>query len=340
MKPTDFSKSLTDYLGNYLPGERGVSANTIKAYKDTFVLFLRFMQSEKKKNANSLTLKDITQDVVIHFLDWLETGRGCGISTRNARLATLHSFFHYLQYRSPILLHEWQRILAIPMKKAEKPIRAHICLEGIKLLLEQPERETPSGLRDLVILSLLYDSGARVQELIDLSPSDISLNKPYSVKIRGKGNKKRLVPLMDAQVRILVAYMKMSRLIEPNEATSPLFSNSRMERFTRMGINNILQKYVNRVKSLNPNLLPEKITPHILRHSKAMHLLQAGVNIVYIRDFLGHSSIATTEVYARADTKLKREALEKAHNLIPDKKTEQAIWLNDAGIMDWLKQIT
>ena len=149
-----------------------------------------------------------------------------------------------------------------------------------------------------------------------------------------------MVPLMDAQVRILVAYMKMSRLIEPNEATSPLFSNSRMERFTRMGINNILQKYVNRVKSLNPNLLPEKITPHILRHSKAMHLLQAGVNIVYIRDFLGHSSIATTEVYARADTKLKREALEKAHNLIPDKKTEQAIWLNDAGIMDWLKQIT
>lgn len=340
MKPTDFSKSLTDYLGKYLPGERGVSTNTIKAYKDTFILFLRFMQSVNGKNANSLMLKDITQAIVIQFLDWLETERNCGVSTRNARLATLHSFFNYLQYRSPILLHEWQRILAIPMKKSEKPIRAHICLDGIQLLLEQPERGTPMGLRDLAILSLLYDSGARVQELIDLTPADINLNKPYSLRIKGKGNKKRLVPLMDGQMAILVEYIKNNRLTEPSAANFPLFSNSRKDNFTRMGINNILQKYVNRVKQDNPNLLPDKITPHILRHSKAMHLLQAGVNIVYIRDFLGHSSITTTEIYARADTKLKREALEKAHNLIPNEKSEQAIWLNDAGIMDWLKQIT
>lgn len=316
-----------------------MSANTIKAYKDTFVLFLRFMQTEKGKSANNLLLKDITQEVIIFFLDWLENVRGCGIATRNARLATLHSFFHYLQYRSPILLHEWQRILAIPMKKAEIPIRTHICIEGIKLLLEQPDRVSPLGIRDLAILSLLYDSGARVQELIDLSPSDINLNKPYSVRIKGKGNKKRLVPLMDGQVGILVEYMQINRLIEPNASGLPLFSNSRRDRFTRMGINNILQKYVKQAKSENPNLLPDNVTPHILRHSKAMHLLQAGVNIVYIRDFLGHSSIATTEVYARADTKLKREALEKAHSLIPDKKSEQPLWLNDAGIMDWLKQI-
>ncbi len=340
MKPTDFSKKLTDYLSNYLPGERGVSSNTIKAYKDTFILFLRFMQLNKGKNANSLMLKDITQEVVIQFLDWLEAERCCGISTRNARLATLHSFFNFLQYRSPILLHEWQRILAIPMKKSEKPIRAHICLEGIKLLLEQPESETFMGLRDLAILSLLYDSGARVQELIDLTPADINLNKPYSVRIKGKGNKKRLVPLMSDQVAILVEYMKNNHLIEPSAAFYPLFSNSRGDHFTRMGINNILQKYVNRVKVDNPNLLPNKVTPHILRHSKAMHLLQAGVNIVYIRDFLGHSSITTTEVYARADTKLKREALEKAHNLIPEKKSEQGVWLSDIGIMDWLKQLT
>lgn len=339
MKPTDFAKNLTDYLGAYLPGEKGVSHNTIKAYKDTFILFLRFMHTTKGKNANNLMLKDITQEIVIQFLDWLENERHCGIATRNARLATLHSFFNYLQYRLPVLLHEWQRILAIPIKKAEKPIRNHICLEGVKLLLSQPDPKTPMGLRDLTILSLLYDSGARVQELIDLTPSDINMSKPYYIKLKGKGNKKRLVPMRNEVMNILIEYMTINRMTEPYCCAYPLFSNSRREHFTRMGINNILQKYVIQAKLDRPDLFPEKVTPHILRHSKAMHLLQAGVNIVYIRDFLGHSSITTTEVYARADSKLKREALEKVHNLIPESKAEPALWLNDAGIMNWLKQM-
>jgi phage-related integrase len=157
--------------------------------------------------------------------------------------------------------------------------------------------------------------------------------------LKGKGNKKRLVPIRNEVMNILIEYMTINRMTEPYCCTYPLFSNSRREHFTRMGINNILQKYVIQAKLDRPELFPEKVTPHILRHSKAMHLLQAGVNIVYIRDFLGHSSITTTEVYARADSKLKREALEKVHNLIPESKAEPALWLNDAGIMNWLKQM-
>lgn len=338
MKPTDFSKALTDYLRIYLPEERGVSANTLKSYKDTFVLLLSFMQINNKR-VDTLRLDDFTQEIIIKFLDWIENERKCGIATRNARLATIHSFFRYLQYRSPSLLNEWQRILSIPMKKTEKPIRDYICTEGIKCLLDQPNQSTSQGLRDLTILSLLYDSGARVQELIDLTPSDINFNQPFSLRIMGKGRKKRLVPLTTQQVAILSEYVKLNKLYNLEYSTLPLFRNNRNEKFSRVGINYILQKYLQSAKLERPDLFPTKISPHILRHSKAMHLLQAGVNIIYIRDFLGHSSITTTEVYARADSKFKRDALEKAHSMVPNVKSEQAIWLCNEGIMEWLKQI-
>lgn len=339
MKPTDFSKSLTDFLTIYLPGEKGMSYNTVCAYKDTFLLFLRFMKEQNSINADKLILNQITQEKVIDFLDWIQKERGNSDSTRNARLGAIHSFFHYLQYRNPANLYEWQRILSIPVKKTGKPSITHISLDGIKLLLEQPSQVTRKGKRDLAMLSLMYDSGARVQEMINLTPASLNLNRPHTVNLWGKGNKGRIVPLMDTQMQLLRDYMETNQLLEPYASKYPLFSNSRREKFTRMGITLILKKYADKARSINPALIPEVVTPHILRHSKAMHLLQSGINLIYIRDFLGHTSISTTEIYARTDSKAKREALENAYAVIlPKKITKEPVWKKDMELLKWLEE--
>src|SRR4051812_30433437 len=225
MKPTDFSKSLTDFLSLYLPGERGASSNTICAYKDTFLLFLAFMKERQSIVPNKLTLEQITQERIIEFLDWIQTQRHCSSSTRNARLAGLHCFFHYLQYRYPVRLYEWQRILSIPIKKTEKKTRTYLSLEAIKILLEQTDPTTLKGKRDLALLSLIYDSGARVTEIINLMPCSMNFNKPYTVKLIGKGNKGRIVPLMEGQVALLKDYMQNGMLLESKASSIALFSN-------------------------------------------------------------------------------------------------------------------
>jgi site-specific recombinase XerD len=251
-------------------------------------------------------------------------------------LAAIHSFYKYLQLESLDYLHECQKILSIKFKKAKKENINYLTIEGIKLFLQQPDTSSLKGRRDLALLSLMYDSGARVQEIIDLTPSMLRLTKPATIKIVGKGNKARLVPMLNAQIKLLKNYIEENRLNEPYTNMYPLFFNSRKERLTRTGINYIVQKYAGMARKENELIIPEKISCHSFRHSKAMHLLQAGVNLVYIRDILGHVSIQTTEIYARADSKQKREALEKAYvNVNPN---EEPIWTKDANLVSWLKR--
>jgi site-specific recombinase XerD len=335
MKPTDFSKNLTDFLTCYLPGERGASKNTIASYKDTFILFLTFLKERKGISAERLTLGQITKEIVVEFLSWLEEERHCCAATRNVRLAALHSFFKYLQYQSPENLMEWQRILSIPVKRAEKPTINYLSVEGIRLILEGPDQSTRNGRRDLALLSLMYDSGARVQEIIDLTPSMVRLGLPCTVKLIGKGNKARIVPLLEQQVKFLKIYMAEQKLLEPYANMYPLFSNSRKEKLTRAGVNYILAKYVKQARMREASLVPEKLSCHCVRHSKAMHLLQSGVNLVYIRDILGHSSVQVTEVYARTDSRQKREAIEKAYSDVSPK--EAPSWLANDDLLSWLK---
>lgn len=335
MKPTDFSKSLTDFLTKYLPGERGMSYNTISSYKITFILFITFMEDHIKIKIEKLMLKDITKDYVIAFLDWLQSKRHCSDATRNVRLAALHSFFRYLQYEIPEYLNEWQRILSIKVKKAQKGTINYLTVDEIKLLLQQPDTSARKGLRDLAMLSLMYDSAARVQEIIDLTPSMVRLNRPYTLKLIGKGNKARVVPLMEQEVVHLKCYMQNNKLLEDNMNLHPLFFNSRSEKLTRAGVHHILQSYAKMARDKNPKLIADKISCHSLRHSKAMHLLQAGVNLVYIRDILGHESVITTEIYARVDSKQKREAVEKAYVDVVTKETAQ--WVENNNLLAWLK---
>ena len=335
MRPTDFSKSLTDFLVRYLPGEKGASKNTITSYKDTFILFLTFLKDRKGIPADQLYFKHISKEIVIDFLDWIEEERKCCIATRNVRLAAIHSFFQYLQYQNPENLFLWQRILSIPVKKTKKATINYLSLKGIKLLLEQPDQSTRHGSRDLALLSLMYDSGARVQEMIDLTPSMVRFDTPCTVKLIGKGKKARIVPLLDIQLKFLKKYMSENKLLEPYANTYPLFSNSRKEKLSRAGMNYILAKYAKLARKKDSSLIPEKLSCHCLRHSKAMHLLQSGVNLVYIRDILGHSSIQVTKVYARTDSRQKREAIEKAYTDVIPK--EAPSWLTNDDLLEWLK---
>lgn len=335
MKPTDFSYYITNFLTKYLPSEIGASRNTIASYRDTFILFLVFLEKVKGIRADRLTLDMVTKNMIVEYLEWIENERNCSASTRNVRLAALHSFFHYLQYQNPDNLLEWQRILSIPVKKAEKKTMNYLTLDGIKLLLEMPDQSTKIGRRDLALLTLLYETGARVQELVDLTPSQVRFSKPYTVKLVGKGNKARIVPLMEPAVQILKRYMEEQRLLELSVNMSPLFFNNRKEKLTRAGVNYILDKYKSIARKQDSTLIPEVLTCHCLRHSKAMHLLQAGVNLVYIRDILGRSSVQVTEIYAKADSRQKREAIEKAYtNVIP---TEEPVWQKNDDLLDWLK---
>lgn len=334
MKPTDFSNYLTDFLTRYLPHERGASVNTIAAYRDTFVLFIIFME-QKKIKVHRLTLEMITKEVVVEFLDWIQCKRNCGDATRNARLAAIHSFFRYMQYQRLENLYEYQKILSIKMKKTEEAPMNYLSIDGITLLLQQPDTTTNRGRRDLALLSLMYDTGARVQELIDLTPSMIRLDHPYTVRVTGKGKKTRIIPMLDQQVKLLKDYMDEYNLLASHADRYPLFCNNHREKLTRAGINYILRMYVRMAKEKNAKLIPEKVSCHTIRHSKAMHLLQAGVNLVYIRDVLGHVSVQTTEIYAKADSRQKREAIEKAYTDVKPKGNP--VWLTNDNLLEWLK---
>lgn len=337
MKPTDFAYSLTSYLSKYLPGEVGASSNTIQSYRDTFSILIKYCASEKKIAAERLTLQHLDMKLIGSFLNWLEVERKCSVSTRNQRLAAVHAFFKYLQLEQPHSLHQYQQILAIPKKKSQKKSINYLALDAIQNLLDMPDRNTKGGRRDLVLLSLIYDSGARVQEIADVRVADVRLQSPATVKLTGKGNRSRIVPLMEPMAKMIRQYLKENNLCLPHCNEYPLFRNRGGSKLTRSGIAYILKKYLTEAKKLFPECFPDKISPHILRHSKAMHLLQSGVNLVYIRDLLGHVSVQTTEIYARADSSMKRKALEKAYTDVVSENLPE--WQQNADLLEWLQNL-
>lgn len=336
MKPTDFAYWLTRFLGTHLPAIVGASRNSILSYRDTFLLFLRYCAEEKRIKAEKFTLELFTRDIVECFLLWLEEKRGNSVSTRNQRLAAIHAFCKYIQYEHPQALFGIQEVLSIPIKKTRKKTPVYLSVKQIKALLAQPNRRTREGRRDLALLGLLYDTGARVQEIADLNVVDVRLEKPATVKLTGKGNKTRVVPLSSSLVGLLAAYMEENQLLEPVHKLHPLFTNRFGNRFSRFGIAFILERH-NASTARNIPGFPKKLTPHILRHSKAMHLLQSGVNLVYIRDILGHVSIQTTEVYARADSEMKRKAFEKVRSAVESEEIPK--WHNNPALLDWLLRL-
>lgn len=336
MRQTDFARVLTHFLSEYLPGQRNVSTNTIKSYRDTFKQLLTFCDLELGIKPEHITFNKITADTIREFMLWLEKGRKVGINTRNQRLAAIHSFYRYTQSEQPEIMLECQKILGIPFKKKEKKTINYLTKECLKYLLEQPDTTKKNGRRDLALMVTLYDTGARVQELIDLKVGNVRLVKPATITLTGKGNKKRCVPVMDKTKKLLENYMTENLLLENGRQTHPLFYNSRRHPFSRPGITYILKKYFKQARNSHPDVLfPDKLHPHMIRHTKAMHLLEAGVNLIYIRDLLGHVNVTTTEIYMRASTETKRKALEDAYM---DVVTQDVpIWEEDTDLLNWLQ---
>ena len=336
MKPTDFAKYLTEFLSVYLPSQKNVSKNTIHSYRDAFKLLINFCQDNKKIAVEQITLNILSSKIITDFLDWLETNRNCSISTRNQRLAAIHSFFRYVQAEEPAGIFNFQKITSIPIKKAKKVVIEHLIPEAIKLLLEQPDKHTSKGRRDLTLMSVLYDSGARVQELIDTRICDVTLQIPAILTLTGKGNKIRRVPIMKNTASLLQNYILENQLDKPWKNEHPLFINNQHHKLTKEGVAYIVTKYAESARKIS-TIIPSKVKVHMFRHSKAMHLLQAGVNLIYIRDFLGHVDLKTTEIYARIDTETKRKAIENAYPDLIDSNLPD--WSKDHALLSWLSEL-
>ena len=336
MKPTDFSVHVTGFLTHYLATQRNLSPNTIKAYRDVFTLLLRFCRDVRAVAVERLSLAQIDVPLVEAFLDHLAKDRHVSISTQNHRLATLHAFFRYVQSEVPERLLQSQQILAIPLRRHPRTSVGYLSKDYLAQILAQPDLRTRAGRRDAVMLSVLYDTGARVQELIDLNACDVRLDAPAQVRLVGKGRKVRSVPLMQATIELLREHRREHALDRPEHAEQPLFQNRHGARLSRSGVRYLLQKYVQSVRRNHPDFT-QPVSPHSLRHTKGMHLLQSDVPLEIIRDFLGHVDVKTTEIYARANLEMKRKALEKVTTTSTLPKIPS--WNQNKSLLEWLHSL-
>lgn len=334
-KPSDFAYMLSKFLSIHLTGERNLSPNTVLSYRDTFKLLLTYLRDEKNLQAEKVTLENIERRIIIDFIEWLKAVRGSSASTCNQRLGAIHAFFEYVQYEMPEKAYRCQEIISTKTTKAPQATITYLTLDGMRAILAMPDTTTKTGRRDAMILSLLYDTGARVQELADITVGDVRLSAPATIRLVGKGNKARIVPLLHGTESLLREYLKDLPQQPFMDNDRPLFLNREKQKFSRWGIAYTLKKYADAARVASPALISDKLSPHCFRHSKAMHLLQADVNLIYIRDLLGHTNVKTTEIYARADSSAKREALEKAN---PTKDVVQfPSWSADADLLSWLQ---
>ena len=338
MNETDFAVLINGFLSRYLPGQRNLSTNTIISYRDAFKLFLVFCGTDKKMKADKIRIADFTPELLTEYLAWLERVRHCGVRTRNQRLAAFKSFFHYVASMQPEHLLNCQRILDIPMKKVALRAMNYFSPEGLHLLLSQPDTNTSKGRRDHALLVLLYDTAARVQEIIDLRVRDVRLDQPATVTLHGKGRKTRIVPVTAKTASIMEGYFQEKGWIGRSGALDfPVFMNSRECKLSRPGVAYILSKHVKSMSIEGSFHVPGSVSPHSLRHTKAIHLLRSGVPLIYIRDILGHASVITTEIYVKVDDEDKRKALEDAYE-VPSQDVKFN-WEEDKSLISWLSEL-
>lgn len=337
-RQTDFAISLNKFLTDHLPNKRGSSPKTIDSYRYSFIFLLEYYEEVHGIKPEQLKLSAITYERLSEYYEWLQKTRHSSVSTRNQRQAAINSFIRFVMYERPEYLNECQRILGIPVKKAPHKEISYLKTAGVSALMETVDTSKTNGMRDYAMLMLLYTTGIRVSELIALRIRDVSLQAPYTIIVHGKGNKSRYVPLLKEAVPILQRYLDECSTVRPCDANRWLFMNHMKKQFSRQGISHIIRKYGDLARKNHPELIPEDLSPHKMRHTAAMELVNSGVDLIYIRDMLGHVSVRSTEIYARTDAKLKREAIEAAsREIVPP---EEAVWDNDKGLKSWLKSFT
>jgi integrase/recombinase XerD len=334
--PNALARALQGFFNDYLPRLRGLSPHTLRSYRDTLVLLLRFLAASKGIEPARLDLGDIHPEDVVNFLCHLESTRHNKTSTRNVRLAAIHAFFYHVAALFPDRLEQAQRMLSIPLKRAETQPVDYLEYEEICAVLESLDRATPEGRRDYALLATMFNTGARVQEIIDLRVSDCQLIKPFQVRLSGKGRKVRICPLWPQTAEILCDLCAEKGL--PHHASTPLFLNHRGEPLTRFGVRYILARQCERARAVCPALAHKRLHPHSMRHSTAVYLLKSGVDLVTVSQWLGHASINTTNRYATIDMEIKREAIAKAEPPYKHPRMPGA-WRTDSSILAWLESL-
>lgn len=335
-RPNHLARSLRDFFADHLPRLRGVSPHTVRSYRDTFTLLLRFVAAHHRRAVADLDLEHIGPPEIVAFLQHLEEARGNTAATRNVRLAAIHAFFRYLATRGPEHLEQSQRVLAVPFKRARTRAVAYLDYDEIAAVLAAVDRTKADGERDYALLVTMFNTGARVQEVVDLRPCDLQLLRPAHARLFGKGRKERLCPLWPATTDVLRAYLAARGIA--TTADTPLFRNHRGMALTRFGVRYILAQACARAQSRCPSLARKRLHPHTMRHSTAVHLLKAGVDLVTISHWLGHASVTTTNRYASVDLETKRAAISKAKP-VGTAPTSPVIWQTDASVLAWLEAL-
>lgn len=331
MKPADpFPRLLHTFFHEWMVQQRNASVHTVRSYRDSWRLFLRFVAQRRKRTVAQLVLADLTASEVSAFLQHTEHERGDTIGTRNCRLAALHSFFGFVAGREPAAIAQCTAILQVPTKRA--PIREPSYLEPdeVKAILAQPDRSTIEGQRDHVLLSFLYNTGARIQEALEVCPQAIRFDSPACVRLYGKGRKERVCPLWPETVWLVQSLLRR----RPRADDQPIFVNRYGLPMGASGVRFKLAEYVEAAASVAPTLKSKHVTPHSFRHATAIHLVAAGVDITVIRSWLGHVSLDTTNHYAQANLATKRKALERVEGA--SRLGKPPFWKRDKSVLAWL----
>lgn len=333
MSKIEFSALLQKFLLNYLVNDKGCTAATTESDKLGFRSLIRYYTNTKNINLKKLNFDCFNAKSIKEYYTWMEESCNNSINTRNHRQAVINSFAKFVINERPHLIKNMQEILSIPKKKHTIAEVRYLKIESVKALLESIDRHSLKGERDFLMVSLLFTTGIRVSELISINVEDISLEDPATILIHGKGRKNRYVPILSYLKKPFENFLVTRRKQKGVSLDSPVFVNHSNNRFTRQGIAYVIKKYASKVRTKNPALIPFEISPHTMRHSAAMGMLDSGIDLMTIKTFLGHENITTTEIYAKADAKEKAEAI-SAHvqSLMPE---EEPIWKKASG-WEWI----
>ncbi|MFZ2960571.1 MAG: tyrosine-type recombinase/integrase [Candidatus Ozemobacteraceae bacterium] len=337
-RPNSLGLALVKFFREYLPALRGMSLHTIRSYRDALLLFLRFASGNTGRSIENLDIADFTVDNVALFLTFLENERHNAIVTRNARLAALHTFSRFLATEVPQYLAELQRVLGLPFKRGARKIPIEYLEAGeVAALLQHINQSTKTGQRDYALFALMLNTGARVQEVLDLKLGDVRTEPPYQVRLHGKGGKVRICPIWAATADRLRKLSQLESRVEGSD--KPLFMNRYGGKLTRFGVGYLLKKYLSISILTVETIRKKRIHPHSLRHTTAIFLLKAGVDFATISQWLGHATLNTTMNYARADLDLKRQALSQVFpEVLGPPNTGRTSGI-DVDVVNWLKRL-
>lgn len=328
----DFFDAVRCFLLDYLPKQRCLSENTIRSYKQTLNLFVSYMRDEEGVAAVELTFSRMSRDSILGFLTWLETARKCSASTRNQRLMALRSFLDFAGQMDCTQTALYLSSCNIPSKAAHSRIVAFLTEPALTALLQQPDPSKPKDLRNLVFMILMYDTAARCSELLDMKVCDLRLDAKHPIAyLHGKGRKTRTVPLLSKTVQHCRQYLRRFHPTANDHSEAPLFFtviHGTQQKMSPDTVAAFLTKYGNMARNVCPEV-PEHIHPHMMRHTRAMHLYQSGMPMVLLSQYLGHAQVETTMIYAHADTEMKRAAIQKADAVRRARPIPEEIWADN-----------